>query len=52
MGATFTPSEVSKHSTAEDLYLIVHGKVYNVTKFQHEHPYVWLWFLLSSLNLI
>lgn len=32
--------EISKHSRPEDLYLVIEGKVYDVTKFQHEHPYV------------
>lgn len=33
-------AEVKKHSTADDLYLVINNKVYDVTKFQHEHPYV------------
>lgn len=28
---TFTPEEVARHSTAQDCWVIVHGKVYNVT---------------------
>ncbi|KAJ4199130.1 hypothetical protein NW759_016153 [Fusarium solani] len=31
-------AEVKKHSTADDLYLVIKNKVYDVTKFQHEHP--------------
>lgn len=34
-------AEVKKHSTADDLYLVIKNKVYDVTKFQHEHPYVY-----------
>lgn len=32
----FTLAEVSKHNTKEDLWLIIHDKVYDVTKFQLE----------------
>ena len=36
----FTFSEVSKHTSKKDLYLIVHDKVYNSSSFVDEHPYV------------
>ncbi|KAH6985247.1 cytochrome b5-like heme/steroid binding domain-containing protein [Ilyonectria destructans] len=31
-------SEIRKHSRPTDLHLVIEGKVYDVTKFQHEHP--------------
>ncbi|KAL1970020.1 hypothetical protein VTN77DRAFT_6425 [Rasamsonia byssochlamydoides] len=34
----FTYSDVSAHNTKKDLYLVIHDKVYDVTKFVDEHP--------------
>ncbi|CAL1535270.1 unnamed protein product [Lymnaea stagnalis] len=34
----FRLSEVKSHSDAKSTYLIVHNKVYDVTKFLEEHP--------------
>lgn len=36
----FTYSDVAAHNTKKDLYLVIHDKVYNVTSFVDEHPYV------------
>jgi len=33
-----TEEEVAEHNTPEDLWIIVHGKVYDVTEWQHSHP--------------
>ena len=30
--------EVALHNTPEDLWLIIYGKVYDVTEWQHSHP--------------
>ena len=30
--------EVAKHNNSESCYVIVHGKVYDVTEFLPEHP--------------
>eukprot|EP00878_Enallax_costatus_P002493 GHUV01002673.1.p1 GENE.GHUV01002673.1~~GHUV01002673.1.p1 ORF type:complete len:128 (+),score=42.21 GHUV01002673.1:145-528(+) len=35
---TFTLDECRKHATDKDCWLVVHGKVYNVTDFLEEHP--------------
>ncbi|XP_044485057.1 cytochrome b5-like [Mangifera indica] len=34
----FTLSQVSEHNTLKDCWLIIHGKVYDVTKFLEDHP--------------
>eukprot|EP00250_Pteridium_aquilinum_P002558 c12779_g1_i1 orf=189-557(-) len=34
----FTASEVSKHNTATDCWIIIKNKVYNVTPYVEEHP--------------
>ncbi|EAU91264.2 cytochrome b2 [Coprinopsis cinerea okayama7 len=34
----FTGEEVAKHNTRESCWIVVHGKVYDVTEFLDEHP--------------
>ncbi|XP_044498514.1 cytochrome b5-like [Mangifera indica] len=34
----FTLSQVSQHNTPKDCWLIINGKVYDVTKFLEDHP--------------
>lgn len=34
----FTFEEVAKHTTADDLWVVYNGKVYDVTKYIDEHP--------------
>ncbi|RDD40073.1 Cytochrome b5 [Trichoplax sp. H2] len=35
---TFTREEVAKHNNGQALWLIIHNKVYDVSKFMEEHP--------------
>lgn len=34
----FSAEEVAKHSSEKDCWLVIHGKVYDVTHFLDEHP--------------
>ncbi|KAI8906266.1 cytochrome b5-like heme/steroid binding domain-containing protein [Gorgonomyces haynaldii] len=36
--SSISVAEVEKHNTEQDCWIIVHGKVYDVTKFLSEHP--------------
>ncbi|GAN09749.1 cytochrome b5-like [Mucor ambiguus] len=38
MSAIYSLSEVEKHNVKGDLWLVVEGKVYNVTTFAADHP--------------
>ena len=38
MSKTFTTGDVASHNKPGDLYIIVDGDVYDLTKFQDEHP--------------
>lgn len=35
---TISPDELSKHNTEDDLWVAIHGVVYDFTDFAHEHP--------------
>ncbi|KAK9235550.1 cytochrome b5-like heme/steroid binding domain-containing protein, partial [Lipomyces kononenkoae] len=34
----FTYENVKTHATQDDLWMVIHGKVYDATKFIDEHP--------------
>jgi len=34
----YASEEIAKHNKEEDMWMIVHGKVYDVTKFAEDHP--------------
>jgi cytochrome b5 len=38
MAPVYNLAEVKKHAKEDDCWIIVHGKVYDVTKFLDEHP--------------
>jgi cytochrome b involved in lipid metabolism len=38
MSTQFTAAEVEAHSTAADCWMIIDGKVYDVSKFLEDHP--------------
>lgn len=38
MSKTFSLAEAKKHTTDKDCWLIIHGKVYDVTPFLEDHP--------------
>ncbi|XP_012272640.1 cytochrome b5 [Orussus abietinus] len=37
-GGKYSLGEVSRHDRAEDLWIVIHGKVYDLTRFLKEHP--------------
>lgn len=41
MSRNITFTEASQHRTKDDLWLVIHDQVYDVSKFMDEHPYVW-----------
>ncbi|KXT10661.1 hypothetical protein AC579_6340 [Pseudocercospora musae] len=47
MGEKIPVAEVTKHSSAEDCWIVVNGKVYDLSKFAPEHPggpeMIWKW---------
>lgn len=38
MSFTFTYSDVEEHASKEDLHLVIHDSVYDVSRFLKEHP--------------
>jgi cytochrome b involved in lipid metabolism len=38
MSKTFTQADVAAHNKGDSLWIVVDGDVYDVTKFQEDHP--------------
>lgn len=36
----YTYQDVAEHNTKKDIFVVIHDKVYNCSKFIDEHPYV------------
>jgi len=36
----YTYQDVAEHNTKKDVFMVIHDKVYDATKFIDEHPYV------------
>ncbi|KAL1842657.1 hypothetical protein VTJ49DRAFT_4568 [Mycothermus thermophilus] len=36
--ASLTYQDVAEHNTKKDLYVVIHDKIYDITKFVDEHP--------------
>lgn len=39
MSKEYTYQDVAEHNTKKDVFIVVHDKVYDATKFIDEHPY-------------
>lgn len=40
MSLELTYQDVAEHNTKKDIYLVIHDKIYDASKFIDEHPYV------------
>lgn len=38
MSAELTYQDVAAHNTKDDLYMVIHDQIYNISKFVDEHP--------------
>lgn len=38
MTLELTYQDVAEHNTKKDLYVVIHDKIYDITKFVDEHP--------------
>ena len=39
MSQEYTYQDVAEHNTKKDIFVVIHDKVYDATKFIDEHPY-------------
>ena len=42
MSLELTYQDVAEHNTKKDIFVVIHDKIYDATKFIDEHPYVFL----------
>ena len=47
MSQEYTYQDVAEHNTKKDIFVVIHDKVYDATKFIDEHPYAPVPILLS-----
>lgn len=40
MSKEYTYQDVAEHNTKKDIFVVIHDKVYDCSKFIDEHPYV------------
>lgn len=40
MSKEYTYQDVAEHNTKKDIFVVIHDKVYDASKFIDEHPYV------------
>ena len=38
MSTELTYQDVAEHNTKDDLYMVIHDKIYDISKFVDEHP--------------
>lgn len=43
MSKEFTYAEVQAHTTKDDLYIVIHEKVYDTSSWVNDHPYVYIY---------
>lgn len=52
MSKEYTYQDVAEHNTKKDIFVVIHDKVYNCSKFIDEHPYVLPAFASTAIPLL